>query len=67
MTEKSYEEGLRDGAISAIEITQGKHELRLNSHSERLAKIERIMYIGIGGLIVLQSIPLIQQIYKTFG
>ncbi len=63
--EKTYEEGLRDGAINAVEATQGKHEMRLNSHSMRLAKIERFMYISIGALIILQAFPLIQQVLTS--
>ncbi len=66
MLEKTYEEGLRDGAIRAIESTQGKHEIRLNRHSTRLARIERFMYIGIGALVILQSFPLIQQLLNAF-
>lgn len=64
---KTYEEGLRDGAIQALENTQGEHKDRLDSHSERLARIEKIMYIGIGGLAFLQAVPLIQQTLNSFG
>ena len=63
---KTYEEGLRDGAIRALEKTQGKHESRLDSHSTRLARIERFMYIGIGALVFLQSFPLVRQFITAF-
>ena len=64
---KTYEEGLRDGAIRALEKAQGKHEIRLNSHSSRLARIERFMYIGIGDLGFLQAFPLVRQFVQAIG
>ena len=64
---RTYEEGLRDGAIQAFEKTQGKHEIRLNSHSTRLTRIERFMYIGIGALVFLQSFPLVRQFVEALG
>ena len=67
MEEKTYAEGLRDGQIMAIEKTQAKHEQRLNHHSERLARMERIIYLGLGGLTVLQALPLISDIFKRLS
>lgn len=65
MPEKTYEEGLRDGNIQALTATQSKHEARLDSHSKRLRSNERISWLLIGGLVVLQSLPVIQQIFTT--
>lgn len=57
MTGRTYEEGLRDGQIQAIEETIGGHNDRLNHHSGRLRTIERVIYIGLGGLYALQALP----------
>ncbi len=66
MAEKTYEEGVRDGEIRTLEATQARHEARLDSHSKRLRSNERISWLIIGGLIVLQALPLIPQIINAF-
>lgn len=67
MTTKSYEDGLRDGKIEAIESTQAVHAARLDAHSDRLDKMERIIWVAIGGLIVLQALPLVQSVLSILG
>ncbi len=62
--EKTYEEGVRDGEIRTLEATQARHEARLDSHSRRLRINERIVTLVVGGLIVLQALPLISQVVK---
>lgn len=57
MADKTYAEGLRDGKIYSLEENHEKHGKRLDSHSNRLAKMEKVIYIGLGGLIVLEALP----------
>ncbi|MCP4184242.1 MAG: hypothetical protein GY761_13160 [Hyphomicrobiales bacterium] len=66
MTPKTYEEGVRDGEINTLKITQARHEVRLDSHSKRLRSMERISWLVIGGLVVLQALPVIQQLFDVF-
>lgn len=62
---KTYEEGLRDGQIDALEKTAANHASRLDSHSERLRQMERITWLIIGGLVVLQALPTAAKIIET--
>jgi hypothetical protein len=62
---KTYEDGLRDGQITALETTQGKHSERLDSHSRRLSKMEKVIYAGIGGLLILQGLPELASIVQA--
>ncbi len=66
MMPKTYEEGVRDGEISTLKATQARHEDRLDSHSKRLRSMERISWLVIGGLVVLQALPVIQQLFEVF-
>ena len=54
-THRSYEDGLRDGKIEALEKIAGDHGGRLDSHSRRLRLLERIMWAG-GGIVVFIEI-----------
>ena len=63
----TYEEGLRDGKIFSLEQTQEKHSQRLDSHSSRLAKMEKVIYIGLGGLIVLQALPMLSNVIEILS
>lgn len=64
--DKTYEEGLRDGAIRALETTLGKHETRLDRHSTRLARIDRYIYVALGAIFILQALPVLQQLIQVF-
>ena len=66
MSPKTYEEGVRDGEISTLKATQARHEDRLDSHSNRLRSMERISWLVIGGLVVLQALPVMQQLFDVF-
>lgn len=65
--QKSYEDGLRDGQIKALEETQADHSSRLDSHSARLRQMERITWLIIGGLVVLQALPTVAKILGTLS
>ena len=64
MTDKTYDDGVRDGQILALEDVAGKHQDRLDSHSKRLALLERIMWAGGGIVAFIQIVPLIRAILQ---
>ncbi len=64
MTRKTYEQGVADGKIEALEKIQGKHEQRLNHHSERLRITERILYAVIGVGVFMQLYPSLQKLFN---
>ena len=49
-----YEAGLRDGRIEAIEKMQIHQNNRLNHHDMRLSSLERITYIAVGMVLLVQ-------------
>ena len=49
-----YEAGLRDGRIEAIEKMQIHQNHRLNHHDMRLSSLERITYIAVGMVLLVQ-------------
>lgn len=63
MTTKSYEDGVRDGKIEALETIAGKHEKRMDghdkrmdSHSSRIRGLEKVMWAVAGAVAVIQLI-----------
>ncbi len=53
MVDSTYEEGVRDGKIAALENMANDHKGRLDNHGRRLAMLERIIWgvFGIGVLV----------------
>ncbi len=66
VAQKTYEEGVRDGEIKALKSIQGRHEIRLDSHSKRLRVAERMLWLLLGGLAVLQLLPAFFQLVNSF-
>lgn len=60
MTEKTYEDGVREGRIKGIEETVNHHDARLNSVEKRLTGQERISYALLGAIGLMQVLPAIQ-------
>lgn len=60
MAEKSYEQGLVEGRLSGVEKLLEDHHDRLNSHSMRLSRLEKVAYAVIGAFAILQAVPLVQ-------
>lgn len=60
MSDKTYDDGVRDGKLEALEDITGKHSDRLDSHSKRLTLLERIMWAGGGIVAFIQLVPLIK-------
>lgn len=61
-SERTYEEGRRDGQIEALEKTAANHAARLDSHSERLRQMERMIWLILGGIAMLQAFPILSAI-----
>lgn len=64
---KTYEDGIIEGKIQALEETQAIHTSRLDSHSERLRHMERITWLILGGLAVLQALPIMSKVIGIVG
>jgi hypothetical protein len=54
---KTYDDGVRDGQLKALETIACEHKDRLDSHSSRIRALERVMWIMAGVLGVLQFMP----------
>jgi hypothetical protein len=60
MEPKTYEDGLRDGQIKAIESILHSHKERLEQHEHRLKQQERVSWILIGAFGLVQFLPALQ-------
>ena len=59
--ERGYDEGYRDGQIIALERMQEHQNARLDKHEARLASLERVAYIVIGSIALMQFLPAVQE------
>lgn len=59
----SYEEGVRDGKIEALEQIVARHEKRFDVHEGRLRIMERILYGLIGALALIEFMPAFQKLF----
>lgn len=61
MAGKTYEQGLLEGQLREHSNILKAHDDRMDSHSNRIRPLERVAWVGIGGIMVLQVIvPLIR-------
>ena len=60
MNGKSYEDGIVEGKVQALEQITAKHEKRLDRHSMRISKFEKIVYGMAGMILLLQFLPTIK-------
>ena len=61
MTDKSYEEGLREGLLKSLQGSIEIHDRRLDEHSRRITAQERITYALLGAIALIEILPTIQQ------
>ncbi len=62
MTDHSYEEGLRDGKIKALEEMVTRHDERLDKHENRIGTLEKVAYSLIGAIALMQfAVPVLQR------
>lgn len=66
MTEnKTYEDGLVEGRLAAVEHMQSSQNLRLDNHSVRISSLERAMWVVIGAIAALEFFPVIANILRA--
>lgn len=53
----SYEDGIREGQIRAIEQMQAAHAIRLEKVEGRVSTLERVAYTLIGAIALIQFAP----------
>ena len=53
----AYERGKRDGSIASIGETVARAHERLDKHDIRMTALERVMYAGMGVLVMIQLLP----------
>ena len=64
MEEKTYEDGLVEGRLAAVEHMQSSQNLRLDNHSQRISALERAMWVVIGAIAALEFFPIIGALLK---
>jgi hypothetical protein len=64
VTDRTYDEGRRDGQIQALEEITKDHKGRLDNHSTRLRTLERVIWALTGALAVLQLLPRLLDLIK---
>lgn len=65
MTEKSYEDGIVEGKIQALEAIAATHDKRLNSHSSRLRYVERAVWLMLGAYLLVQFLPTLRAFFSA--
>jgi hypothetical protein len=55
----AYDRGLRDGDIKSVNSSDKRAHTRLDKHDRRITALERVMYIGMGILLMAQVMPTI--------
>jgi hypothetical protein len=56
----TYADGLRDGQLKAIEDMQAKQNARLDDHSKRITAVERVAWILVGVVGLIQFSPAVR-------
>jgi hypothetical protein len=67
MAPKTYEDGLLEGEIKMLQQITKTHAERLDSHTQRLTILERIIWMVSGVMIFLQTFPLLRQLVEMAG
>jgi hypothetical protein len=56
--ERTYEDGVVQGRLSAVEHMQTGQNVRLDNHSTRISSLERAMWVVIGAIAALEFFPI---------
>ena len=62
---ESYERGLQDGRIAAIEAMQISQNIRLDGHGARISALEKGGYILLGVIFAMEFFPLIADMLRS--
>ena len=57
--EKTYEDGVVEGRLAAVEHMQTGQNVRLDNHGARISALERAMWVVIGAIAALEFFPVI--------
>lgn len=57
---KTYEDGLLEGRLAALERMTIEHKGRLDNHATRLRAMERILWVLLGAYLLVQMYPALQ-------
>jgi len=63
-TNEAYKEGVRDGRIQSLEHRMNKSDSRHEAHENRFKYIERLMWMFIGAVGLVQFFPMIERLFK---
>jgi len=66
MPSADFERGQLIGKVDALEKMMVHHKERMDSHAARLRLLERMQYVLLGGLAVLQLLPMLGKILELF-
>lgn len=64
--EKTYDDGLRDGKIKSLEDISVKHSTRMDGHSKRMRSQEKVTWMMMGIIGLIQIVPAIIAIWAFF-
>lgn len=67
MTDKTYEQGVHDGKIEAIETTLARHSARMDNHSTRIRTMEKVMWMLMGAIFVINILPGVIDLFGRFN
>lgn len=65
MSEKTYEDGLVEGRLAAVEHMQTSQNMRLDNHAGRISALEKAMWLVIGAIAALEFFPIMASFFKT--
>ena len=60
----AYNRGLREGEIHALSEAVGRAHVRIDKHDMRLTAIEKVMYAGMGVVVVIQILPSLAEWFR---
>lgn len=63
--EKTYEDGVVEGRLAAVEHMQTGQNLRLDGHSHRILSLERAMWIVVGAIAAIEFFPVMALFVKS--
>ena len=55
----SYEDGIVEGKIEAMEAILSRHDIRLDGHGQRLHLLERALWLTLGVVVAIEFLPTI--------
>jgi hypothetical protein len=54
---EAFERGLREGAVHSLEDSAQRAHDRLDKHDVRINAMERVMYMGMGVVLLINIMP----------